>query len=100
MFTDIESTCLYLQPVMRKKKAQLPVLERIRIESIDAEGKCIARHEDMVIFVEGVVAPGDVVDLRITRKKKNFMEALPLRFHSLSKERIEPFCQHFGVCGG
>lgn len=85
---------------MRKKKGQLPVLEKIKIESIAAEGKCIARHEDLVIFVEGIVAPGDVVDLRVTRKKKNFMEAMPVRFHTLSAVREKPFCQHFGVCGG
>lgn len=64
-----------------------------------AEGKCLARHNNMVIFVGGV-APGDVVDLRITRKKKSFMEAEAVAFHELSELRVQPFCEHFGTCGG
>ncbi|RIJ34142.1 23S rRNA (uracil(1939)-C(5))-methyltransferase RlmD [Pontibacter oryzae] len=64
-----------------------------------AEGKCLARHDNMVIFVAGV-APGDVVDLRITRKKKSFLEAEPVHFHELSELRVQPFCEHFGTCGG
>jgi 23S rRNA (uracil1939-C5)-methyltransferase len=52
-----------------------------------------------VIFVEGV-APGDVVDLQITRKKKSFLEATPIKFHKLSDTRVEPFCKHYGTCGG
>jgi 23S rRNA (uracil1939-C5)-methyltransferase len=91
---------VYLHPVMRKRKERLPVLENVIIESIAAEGKCIAHYEDMVVFVEGIVSPGDVADLQVTRKKKNFMEAVPVRFHQLSPMRAIPFCQHFGVCGG
>ncbi|WP_242928020.1 23S rRNA (uracil(1939)-C(5))-methyltransferase RlmD [Pontibacter vulgaris] len=64
-----------------------------------AEGKCLARHNNMVIFVGGV-APGDVVDLRITRKKKSFMEGQAIRFHEYSEQRVQPFCEHFGICGG
>ncbi len=64
-----------------------------------AEGKCLARHNNMVIFVAGV-APGDVVDLRVTRKKKSFLEAVPVAFREYSELRVEPFCEHFGVCGG
>ncbi|TPE44521.1 23S rRNA (uracil(1939)-C(5))-methyltransferase RlmD [Pontibacter mangrovi] len=64
-----------------------------------AEGKCLARHDNMVIFVAGV-APGDVVDLRVTRKKKKFYEAEPVHFHELSELRVQPFCEHFGTCGG
>jgi 23S rRNA (uracil1939-C5)-methyltransferase len=86
---------------MRKNnKEKFPLLEKISITGIAAEGKCIARTEDMVIFVEGVAAPGDIVDLRITRKKKNFIEAVPVRFHQYSSQRVEAFCEHFGVCGG
>ncbi len=86
---------------MRKsRKENLPVLENITITGITAEGKCIAKRDDLVIFVDGVVAPGDVVDLRIIRNKKNFAEAIPIRFHQYSLVRTEPFCQHFGVCGG
>nr|WP_233150273.1 23S rRNA (uracil(1939)-C(5))-methyltransferase RlmD [Pontibacter sp. BT310] len=64
-----------------------------------AEGKCLARHNNMVIFVGGV-APGDVVDLRITKKKKSFMEAVPVQFREYSDLRVQPFCEHFGICGG
>jgi 23S rRNA (uracil1939-C5)-methyltransferase len=64
-----------------------------------AEGKCLVRHDNLVIFVTGV-APGDVVDLRITKAKKSFLEAVPTRFHKYSDLRVEPFCQHFGTCGG
>lgn len=75
------------------------VLNAIQIEGIAAEGKCVARHEGKVLFVTGV-APGDVADLRITRKKKSFMEAVPVKFHTYSPLRTDPFCQHFGTCGG
>ncbi|PSR57269.1 23S rRNA (uracil(1939)-C(5))-methyltransferase RlmD [Adhaeribacter arboris] len=64
-----------------------------------AEGNCLARHENRVVFVKGV-APGDVVDVRITKQKKSFWEGTPVRFVSYSDLRVEPFCEHFGVCGG
>ncbi|QCR21150.1 23S rRNA (uracil(1939)-C(5))-methyltransferase RlmD [Pontibacter sp. SGAir0037] len=85
--------------VKKKKKQVFELLEHIKIEEMAAEGKCLARHNNMVIFVGGV-APGDVVDLRVTKKKKNFMEATPVHFHEYSELRIQPFCEHFGVCGG
>ena len=83
---------------MARKKQQI-TLENIRIENGAAEGKCIARHNEQVIFVEGV-APGDVVDIRITRRKKSFMEGYAINFHEYSKSRVEPFCSHYGLCGG
>ncbi len=64
-----------------------------------AEGKCLARHENLVVFISGV-APGDVVDVRVTKDKKNFLEAVPVHFHAYSDLRVEPFCEHFNVCGG
>ena len=82
---------------MAMKKNQ--ILEHITIENSAAEGKCVARYEDQVIFVEGV-APGDVVDMRITRKKRNFLEATPVKYHQYSSARAKPFCNHFGTCGG
>lgn len=86
---------------MRKKKKDLPVISRLTVSGMASEGKCIARHEDMVIFLDGdQVAPGDVVDARLTKKKKNFAEAVPVAFHEYSSLRTEPFCGHFGVCGG
>ena len=69
------------------------------MEDYAAEGKSIARVDGKVVFIERVV-PGDVVDIRLIKSKKDWAEGYPLQFHSLSKERTEPFCQHFGVCGG
>lgn len=64
-----------------------------------AEGKAIARVDDLVVFVPYVV-PGDVVDLQIKRKKHHYAEAEAVHFHSYSPVRAVPFCQHYGVCGG
>ncbi len=83
---------------MRKKRKNI-VFEGVKIESMAAEGKCIARVDDKVIFVKEV-APGDVADIRITRKKKSFLEGVPVKFHEYSDKRTEPFCEHFGTCGG
>ncbi|MFT7033650.1 MAG: 23S rRNA (uracil1939-C5)-methyltransferase [Cyclobacteriaceae bacterium] len=80
----------------RKKEITIP---NLRIESIAAEGKSIARDGDQVIFVKEAV-PGDVVDIRITRKKKSFMEGYPVAYHEYSDRRTEPFCKDFGGCGG
>ncbi len=80
-------------------KIKNKVLTSIQIEGIAAEGKCVARHEGKVLFVRDV-APGDVADLRIVRKKKSYLEAVPVHFHSYSSLRTEPFCSHFGTCGG
>lgn len=59
----------------------------------------MARHNDMVVFVAGAV-PGDVIDAQVFKKKKSFMEARPVKWHSYSDKRTEPFCDHFGICGG
>jgi 23S rRNA (uracil1939-C5)-methyltransferase len=75
------------------------VITNLLIERIASEGKCLGHHEEKVVFVTGV-APGDIVDVRITKGKSSFMEGEPVKFHEYSKERIEPFCSHFGVCGG
>lgn len=83
---------------MRRKKKNI-VLEKVLVEDYAAEGKSIARVEGKVIFIERAV-PGDVVDIKLLKSKKDWAEGYPLQFHSLSKERTEPFCQHFGVCGG
>ncbi|AHM62271.1 TrmA family RNA methyltransferase [Flammeovirgaceae bacterium 311] len=81
----------------RLKKNQ--VLEKLEIATVAAEGKCVARYEGQVIFVPNV-APGDVVDIRIIRDKKSYAEGIPVQFHSYSKLRQQPFCQHFDYCGG
>lgn len=81
------------------RKRQNIVLEGVRIEGIAAEGKALAHIDNAVIFVPYAV-PGDVVDIRVTKKKKNYMEGLILRMVTPSPERLEPFCEHFGLCGG
>ena len=83
---------------MRKKKKNI-VLEKIRVEDYAAEGKSLARVDGKVIFIENVV-PGDVVDVRLLKNKKDWAKGVPLQFHSYSSERVAPFCSHFGVCGG
>ena len=84
---------------MAKNKKPLPILEKITITDIAAEGKAIAKVNEIVVFVPFVV-PGDVVDLQVTRKKSSFMEARPIHFHSYSEKRVEAVCEHFGICGG
>ena len=83
---------------MRRKKKNI-VLEKVLVADYAAEGKSIARVDGKVVFIERVV-PGDVVDVKLFKSKKDWAEGYPLQFHSYSKERVEPFCQHFGVCGG
>jgi 23S rRNA (uracil1939-C5)-methyltransferase len=75
------------------------ILENITIDSIAAEGKALARIDNQVVFVKGV-APGDVVDILIVKKRKSFLEGIAIKFHQYSKDRVEPFCAHFGTCGG
>lgn len=84
---------------MARKKKALPLLEKIKITDVAAEGKALARVNEMVVFVPYVV-PGDVVDLQIKRKKHHYAEAVAVRFHEYSSVRAVPFCQHYGVCGG
>lgn len=81
------------------KKKQKPVIEHLTIDDFAAEGKALGRVNGKVIFVEKVV-PGDVVDVRLLKNKKDWGEGVPIRFHKYSSRRIQPFCQHFGVCGG
>jgi 23S rRNA (uracil1939-C5)-methyltransferase len=71
----------------------------LKISSSAFEGKCIARHENMVIFVEGAV-PGDVVKVKILKSKKNFAEAKVVEVITPSAHRVQPRCKYFGVCGG
>jgi 23S rRNA (uracil1939-C5)-methyltransferase len=81
---------------MRKKNI---VLQSIAVEDYAAEGKALARVDGKVIFIEGAV-PGDVVDVRLSKNKKEWAEGKAVHFQSFSHDRVDPFCQHFGVCGG
>lgn len=91
--------CTLYVLIMRKNKKPLPILENITVTGIAAEGKAIAKVNDVVVFIPFAV-PGDVVDLQVTKKKSSFMEARVIRFHEYSKDRQEAVCQHFGMCGG
>ncbi len=83
---------------MAKKKQEI-ILENVVIETVAAEGKAIAKIDGTVLFVQFAV-PGDIVDIKVTKKKKNYMEGFILRMVKPSPRRLEPFCSHFGVCGG
>lgn len=81
------------------RKNNLPLIQNVEIVDVAAEGKAIARLEGMVIFIPYVV-PGDVLDVQVTKKRKSYVEALPVTFHKYSPLRQAPVCEHFGVCGG
>lgn len=82
---------------MRKKNV---VIEKVPVSGYAAEGKALARHDGKVIFIEGGVMPGDIVDVRLSKNKKDWAEGKAVHIHSYSDKRIAPFCQHFGTCGG
>ena len=82
----------------RKKKIDL-LLESVTIESVAAEGKALTHVDGMVVFVDFAV-PGDIVDIQVYKKKKNYMEGFIKRIVKPSADRLAPFCPHFGVCGG
>lgn len=84
----------------RKVKNEGPlILENVEIIDAGAEGKAIARVNEMVVFVPFVV-PGDVVDIRIVSRKRRFFEGRAVKFHKFSDMRVDPVCSHFGICGG
>lgn len=83
---------------MGRNKA-LPLLERVTVADAGAEGMAVAKVDGLVVFVPFVV-PGDVVDILLYKKKKNYAEGRAVRFHHYSEARVEPQCPHFGVCGG
>ena len=83
----------------RRPKNTNQLIEQVNVERMAAEGKCIVKHDDRVVFVP-FVAPGDVVDVYTTRKKKTYWEGKAVHFHQYAEDRVDPFCEHFGVCGG
>jgi 23S rRNA (uracil1939-C5)-methyltransferase len=74
-------------------------LEGITIETMGAEGKCVAKVNGLVLFIQGG-APGDVVEVELTKIKSNFLEGKVTTVQKLSTLRSKPFCEHFGLCGG
>ena len=75
------------------------VIENVTIAGVAAEGKAIARHNELVIFVN-YGAPGDVVDIQIKKTRRRHLEGEIIKFHDKSDSRTDPFCEHFGICGG
>lgn len=84
---------------MARRQKQLPLLQQVTITDVAAEGKALAKVDDMVVFTQYAV-PGDVVDIQIVKKKKNYAEGRVIHFHKLSDTHCEAKCAHYGVCGG
>ena len=74
-------------------------MENLLVTGYAAEGRGLAKHEGKVIFMENAV-PGDIVTVRLTKNKKDWAEGQVIRITGYSPERIQPFCVHFGICGG
>lgn len=84
---------------MSRKRKELPVLEDVHITGVAAEGNALARVNDMVVFIP-YGAPGDVADVRLTRKRSSYAEGRIERMVTPSPDRVAPRCEHFGTCGG
>jgi len=82
-----------------RKQRKTVVLEKVLVQDYAAEGKSLARVDGKVVFIEGAV-PGDVVDVQLSKNKADWAEGHTIHIHSLSSDRVTPFCEHFGVCGG
>ncbi|MFH0867521.1 MAG: 23S rRNA (uracil(1939)-C(5))-methyltransferase RlmD [Bacteroidota bacterium] len=84
---------------MLELKKNNEILEGVEIIDIADEGKAVGRKNDMVVFVSGAV-PGDIVDVKITKRKRSFIEGKVEKIIKPSTYRVKPFCKHFGICGG
>ncbi|HJN05531.1 MAG TPA: 23S rRNA (uracil(1939)-C(5))-methyltransferase RlmD [Bacteroidales bacterium] len=84
---------------MSRRKQPLPLFEHLEIIDAGAEGKCIAKVDEKVIFVP-FASPGDIVDVQVTKKRKSYLEGSITKFHTYSDQRSDPRCSHFGLCGG
>lgn len=84
---------------MSRRNKDLPLLEQVEILDAGAEGMAVAKVDGLVVFVPFVV-PGDIVDIQLYKKKKNFAEGRAVHFHRMSPLRVDSVCPHFGICGG
>ncbi len=84
---------------MAHSRKNKPFLERLVITDIAAEGKALGKVNNQVVFVHSTI-PGDIVDVQVTKKRSSYYEGYPVHFHYYSDMRVDPFCEHFGVCGG
>src|ERR1700684_1149028 len=97
LYSYVRKITPYFCTVRRKNKNIL--LANVLVEHYAAEGKSLARVDGKVIFIENAV-PGDIVDLKLSKNKKDWAEGFITAFRQYSPDRVEPFCAHFGVCGG
>lgn len=84
---------------MGRSRKRKPLFEEVEIIDLAAEGKAMAKIDEKVLFVQNAI-PGDIVDVQVNKKRKSYYEGYVTQYHKLSDIRIEPFCSHFGKCGG
>ncbi|MBL4755065.1 MAG: 23S rRNA (uracil(1939)-C(5))-methyltransferase RlmD [Flavobacteriales bacterium] len=84
---------------MSRKRKELGQMMNVPIVDINSKGKAVGKSEDLVLFVDNAV-PGDVADIQITKKKKNYAQGRVIKIQKESKDRVDAFCKHFGICGG
>lgn len=91
---------------MKNRNRKLPLFERVTVIDLAAEGLALAKvrlekenDNELIIFIEKCI-PGDIVDVQIIKKQRNFMQGYPVKFHKYSDKRIDAKCLHFGTCGG
>ena len=80
------------------RKKEFPTLEKVTITDIGAEGNALARVDNMVVFVPALI-PGDIVDIKIVRKRKNFLEGRAVKFHEYSPDRQQPMVNALRILG-
>jgi len=91
--------CTFEAKFRKVTKKNQEILNNVEIFDMASEGKSLTRVNNMVLFVKGAV-PGDVVNVLVTRKKRNYMEGVVEELVTPGPDRITPFCEHFGTCGG
>ncbi len=84
---------------MGRNRNKITLVEKVKVIDISSDGRGVGRHEDVVLFIQDAI-PGDVVDVEIKRKRRKYREGRIVKFHNKSKLRVEPACEHFGICGG
>jgi 23S rRNA (uracil1939-C5)-methyltransferase len=85
---------------MARKSRKNVIIENVAFTGIADRGKSVGRNEEGRVFFGQDVAPGDVADILIVKRKRDYREGVPVKFHKYSEDRVEPFCEHFGTCGG
>ena len=80
---------------MARKKRKNVIIENVAFTGIADRGKSVGRNEEGRVFFGQDVAPGDVADILIVKRKRDYREGIPVKFHKYSEDRVEPFCEHF-----